>query len=191
MRSPGVDVRPLKQATGQSEFNEVFLDDVFVPDECVVGDIDGGWRLAVTTLANERLSMGNTATLHGSVSRIRTMLAADEFDGADEADIHQVAGRAAAREIAIQALSLRQALARLAGTTDAGVSVLKVWTTLAQREGSRELVRLLGPSAMSHTAEFRDDPMIDHLGLPAILFGGGTIEIQLNVIAQRVLGLPR
>ena len=60
MRRPGIDVRPLREITGEALFNEVFLDDVFVPDDCVVGELDDGWKLARTTLANERVAMATT-----------------------------------------------------------------------------------------------------------------------------------
>ena len=60
MSSSGIDIRPLRELSGQANFNEVFLDDVFVPDECVVGELNGGWRLARTTLANERVAMGGS-----------------------------------------------------------------------------------------------------------------------------------
>ena len=59
MKTPGIDVRPLRELTGAEMFNEVFFDDVFVPDDCVVGEIDDGWEAARTTLANERVSMGS------------------------------------------------------------------------------------------------------------------------------------
>ncbi len=59
MRTPGIDVRPLREITGEARFNEVFLDDVFVPDDCVVGAVNDGWRLTRTTLANERVAMGS------------------------------------------------------------------------------------------------------------------------------------
>lgn len=85
-------------------------------------------------------------------------------------------------------MNLRSVLRRLSGL-DAGaeISVQKVFSALAQRDGSRGLVSLLGPLGAADD----DGHMLDHLGLPAVLFGGGTIEIQLNVIARRVLGLPR
>ena len=62
MRSPGLDIRPLRELTGDAMFNEVFLDDVFVPDDCVIGEVDGGWKMARTTLANERVSMSSGST---------------------------------------------------------------------------------------------------------------------------------
>ena len=77
---------------------------------------------------------------------------------------------------------------RIAGDqVGAQASVQKVFNAIAQRDGSRALIDLLGPAG----ATLADGHVADHLGLPAVLFGGGTIEIQLNVIATRVLGLPR
>ena len=67
MKSKGVDVRPLREITGDALFNEVFIDDVFVPDDCVVGPVDGGWRLARTTLANERVAMSSNTDIGGGL----------------------------------------------------------------------------------------------------------------------------
>jgi len=186
MSSPGVDVRPLQQSTGRAEFNEVFLDDVFVPDECLVGEREQGWRLAVTTLGNERLSMGARLT-HGSAERFLDLLRDDRTD-VDRDEVLRAFGRSTAREIALSALNLRSILARLSGLElGAETSVQKVFNTLAQKDGSFDLLRVLGPAG----AVTDGGHSIDHIGLPAVLFGGGTTEIQLNVIAQRVLGLPR
>lgn len=192
MRSPGVEVRPLVQATGQAEFNEVFLTDVLVPDDCLVAAPGDGWRLAGTTLTNERLSMGGELG-HGSSSLVRRVIA-EGTHGADDDAVLEVLGRCTAREMSLQALNLRSALARRDGLEPgAGISVQKVLNALAQRDNSRDLVRVLGPWAALATPppDHAHDPVIDHLGLPAVLFGGGTVEIQLNVIARRVLGLPR
>lgn len=186
MSSEGVDVRPLKQSTGRSEFNEVFLDNVFVPDDCLVGEREQGWRLAVTTLGNERLSMGARLT-HGSAERFLDVLG-EAPTGVDRDEVLRAFGRSTAREIALSALNLRSILARLSGLElGPEISVQKVFNTLAQKEGSFDLLHVLGPSG----ATTDGGHAIDHIGLPAILFGGGTTEIQLNVIAQRVLGLPR
>ena len=62
MSSPGIEVRPLREMTGDELFNQVFLDEVFVPDECVVGEINGGWKVARSTLANERVSLSQSWT---------------------------------------------------------------------------------------------------------------------------------
>jgi alkylation response protein AidB-like acyl-CoA dehydrogenase len=186
MRSPGVDVRPLRQATGRAEFNEVFLDDVLVPDSCLVGECDDGWRLAATTLSNERVSMGSRLS-HGSSARVRDLCEAAE-DEDRRRDALTALGRCTAREIALGALNQRGVLTRMQGQDGhATTSVQKVFNALAQREGSREVVALLGPGSSTTDGGH----VVDHIGLPAVLFGGGTIEIQLNVIARRVLGLPR
>ena len=70
MSTPGVEVRPLREITGDSLFNQVFLDDVFVPDDCVVGDVNSGWRVARTTLANERVSLSQTWTFGSGVAEL-------------------------------------------------------------------------------------------------------------------------
>ena len=193
MRSAGIDVRPLRQATGMSEFNEVFLDDVFVPDECLVAAPGEGWRLAVTTLANERLSMGAHLS-HGSSDRVRDVLA-DPGHPVPRPEVVRVLGRCVSREMSLSALNLRSVLARLSQLDlGAEISVQKVFNAIAQRDNSRDLLAVLGPRglvAVAPTDHRSTDPVIDHLGLPSVLFGGGTIEIQLNVIARRVLRLPR
>ncbi|HMC80625.1 MAG TPA: acyl-CoA dehydrogenase, partial [Acidimicrobiia bacterium] len=82
MRSDGIDVRPLRELTGQAMFNEVFLSDVFVPDDCVVGQVNGGWRLARTTLANERVSMGSGSSFGLGVESLIQLMASRAADDA-------------------------------------------------------------------------------------------------------------
>ena len=77
MHSAGIEVRPLREITGESLFNEVFFDGCFVPDDCVVGEIDGGWRLARTTLANERVSLSTDSAFGGAFGGVLARVAAD------------------------------------------------------------------------------------------------------------------
>ncbi|WP_181696212.1 acyl-CoA dehydrogenase [Nocardia sp. GTS18] len=191
MDSDGVVVRPLRQATGIWEFNEVFLDEVFVPDSQVVANPGDGWRIAVTTLSNERFAMGSATFGHGSSALVRRLLDSGDHAGTRD-DVMRVLGRNAARELSVAALNLRNAVAGTNGIADgdtAGNSVRKVWHAIAQRDATRALVSVLGPrAAVGHPEQ---PYTFDFLGLPAILFGGGTIEIQLDIIARRVLKLPR
>lgn len=187
MSSPGVQIRPIDQITGKAEFNEVFLDDAFVPDELVVGEPGDGWKLATTTLTNERLSMG-AALDHGSADLVRRAIAEGAV-AVDRSESLRVLGKCVSREMILESLAMRAALARIDGVEPgATASVQKLFNALAQRDGSRELTELLGPwgAVMSPEQPYARD----HLGVPAILFGGGTIEIQLNVIARRILKLP-
>jgi alkylation response protein AidB-like acyl-CoA dehydrogenase len=192
MRSPGVEVRPLRQATGLSEFNEVFLDDVFVPDDCLLAQPGDGWKLATTTLANERLSMGAMLAYGGAALVERLITEGTHATSRDEAV--RVLGRNTAREMSLGALNLRSILSRLSGhQPGAQISVQKLYSAIAQRDGSRAVLTLLGPlgALTAPSVDPAADYTRDHIALPSVLFGGGTIEIQLNVIAQRILGLPR
>ena len=83
MSSPGIDIRPLREITGEALFNEVFLDEVFVPDDCVVGQVDGGWPLARTTLANERVAMAAGGALDKGMEHLLDVLGDRELDAAE------------------------------------------------------------------------------------------------------------
>ncbi|OCB27238.1 acyl-CoA dehydrogenase [Mycobacterium intracellulare] len=187
MATAGVDIRPLRQATGHSDFNEVFLDEVFVPDDCLVGQPGEGWKLATTTLANERLTLG-TNVYHGSARMLREAIRHGDVES-DSAEALQVLGECTAREMALGALSLRGALERIAGIHSGSTSVQKIFNALTQRRGSADLLDLVGTAGCATGTAV--DYATDQLMLPATLTGGGTIEIQLNVVARRLLDLPR
>ncbi|MFE3203998.1 acyl-CoA dehydrogenase [Embleya sp. NPDC059237] len=193
MATPGIDVRPLKQANGRSEFNEVYLDDVFVPDDQVIGEVNGGWRIARTTLANERVMIAGGPGMQ-AFGKLVADLAGDasaaDAPAADPAPLARL-GAFAAENFALRALTLRSTLQRLSGLNPgAASSVLKLAVTEHQRAVVTARLERFGPGG-THLDGPAGEPLTDYLSLPAVLLGGGTREIQLNVVAERILGLPR
>jgi alkylation response protein AidB-like acyl-CoA dehydrogenase len=187
MDSPGVEVRPLRQANGASEFNEVFLTDVFVPDECVVGSPGDGWRLATTTMTNERLSIGSGMGRTTAFEPVEVVRRLGRMDTMTLSDL----GALCAEQYAHLALGLRSTLRRLSGFQPGFEGAV-----MKAAEGSlrvRAASAVLGWSGAEAATTFGHpgDPVWDYLSTPQTLIGGGTIEMQLNVIAERILQLPR
>ena len=191
MRSPGVDVRPLREANGGYLFNEVFLDNVFVPDELIVGAPGDGWRLARTTLSNERVSIGSG--MSGPV--VSPAGVAAEL-GATGPAVTRDIGRLTGWQNATEAMARRGLLQRLSGAQPgAEASVLKLMSSLIGADIRRSALAWAGPAGAVTDDEGADSwargPAQAYLSVPPTLIGGGTSEIQLNVIAEHVLGLPR
>ena len=188
MRAAGVDIRPLKQSTGESEFNEVFLDSVFVPDAFLLGEPGQGWRITATTLQNERtqISAGVSA---GTEESLRRLISDGGYAGEAE-EAYAALGRIVAVSSAIGALNLRETLRQVNGLQPGvGSSLAKVAHARLSREAATVVLQLAGPGALF--AQAPGDAVTGLLGVPQVLIGGGTVEIQLNVIAERILGLPR
>jgi 3-oxochol-4-en-24-oyl-CoA dehydrogenase len=185
MRSPGLEVRPLREANGGYLFNEVFFNDVFIPDDCLVGQLGEGWRLARTTLGNERVSMGS------GMSGVRERPARTaEALGVDGPEVVRDIGALTAKINAFEALGQRVFLKQLSGLQPgAESSVLKVASSWNTAEVRRTELGWTGARASILTGQ--DDAAQALLSVPPLLIGGGTSEIQLNVIAEQVLRLPR
>lgn len=182
MDSPGVDVRPLREITGRAVFNEVFLDGVFVPDDCVVGEPGDGWRLARTTLSGERIAMGLSSTLDEHVELlVGAAQTADEQLGAIVAENH-----------AVDLLDLRATLRLLDPHAQAADdSALRKLVGVAHRQAVAEArLRRCGPQA---AAADRDaaDPAYQFLLTRCLSIAGGTTQILLTLVGERLLGLPR
>lgn len=189
MKDKGVDIRPLKQVTGTSHFNEIFFDDVFVPDENVVGPVNGGWKVARATLGNEKVSIGggmDFAKLFG-VSPIGLY---KKFAREDAGIAREVAS-ITAREVANRLINLRAVSKAVEG---AGPGKEGNLTKLISAELAVDIAetacRIVGENtAVLNGAGFL--PVMMHLGARAATIAGGTSEVLRNQIAERILEMPR
>ncbi|HLK11417.1 MAG TPA: acyl-CoA dehydrogenase family protein [Candidatus Binatia bacterium] len=184
MRAPGITVRPLVEMTGAAWFNELFLDDVPIPAEHVVGTPGEGWAIAITTLAHERTVATPPIRLQND---LRAVLALARATGAAaDARVRQRLARSAVEARIVRLLAYRQAAAAEPGPEGSALKLL--WTEADQR--LKELaIALEGPwGAVVHDAGRWQR---EWLWSRAATIYAGTSEVQRNIVAQRVLGLPR
>lgn len=190
MDAPGITIVPIKQMNGGSSFNEVFFDDVRIPDSLRLGDVGQGWKVALTTLGFERDNSGSHNDVGGSWAQVRALagwltagddpLLRQELAGLYTLDfvrkVHNQRGAAAPRD------------GGMPGPESSGNKLM--WTQWMERV-SDVVTRLLGPRLSADTGEWGTFAWTDHvLGASGYRIAGGTDEIQRNIIAERVLGLP-
>ncbi|MFI1201561.1 acyl-CoA dehydrogenase [Streptomyces sp. NPDC020883] len=185
MSTPGIDVRPLREITGDALFNEVYFDEVLLPADAVVGAVDDGWRVARTTLGNERVHMADQMAFDTGLEAL--VAHTDEGDGAVRARV----GALVAEAHALACIGLRTTLQRVSGLEPgAGASVRKLVQTAHQQKVADLALELLGPAGA-----VREGPgaraLHGFLMSRCLTIAGGTTQVQLNVVAERLLGLPR
>jgi acyl-CoA dehydrogenase len=197
MSSPGITIRPLRQITGGANFNEVFFDDVFVPQEDLVGDLNDGWRVARTTLMNERFAAGGATSPVAAFPALVELARRPRRGGAVPS----------ADPLLRQQLARVYTAGRLFDLTNARVRTSLLRGQIPGPEGS--ILKLAVSNVWTEQAELALDVLGAHgmladgsspeggrwqdafLGAPAVHIGGGTDNIQRNLIAEHVLGLPR
>ncbi|MFB7939641.1 acyl-CoA dehydrogenase [Streptomyces sp. NPDC056049] len=183
--TPGIDIRPLKEITGDSLFNEVWFDGALLPADAVVGEVDDGWRVARNTLGNERVHMADQVVFDTGLEAL--IKASAEADGT----VRARTGALLAEAHALACIGLRTTLLQVSGLDPgAGASVRKLVQTLHQQKTAELALELLGP----------DGAVCEGPGTAAVhgflmsrclTIAGGTTQVQLNVVAERLLGLPR
>ncbi|HEY9264905.1 MAG TPA: acyl-CoA dehydrogenase family protein, partial [Mycobacterium sp.] len=190
MKAEGVEVKPLRELTGNAMFNTVFIDDVFVPDDMVLGEVNRGWEVSRNTLTNERVSIGSSeppflASLDQFVEFVRD----GHFDQIEQNE----AGRLIAEGHAAKLLNMRSTLLTLAGGDPMPAAAISKLLSMKTGQGYAEF----GVSSFGTDAAIGDQGEQSGKWAEYLLAGrattiyGGTSEVQLNIIAERLLGLPR
>jgi len=197
MATPGIDIRPIVEMTGGNHFNEVFFDNVRIPVDCRIGDEGDGWRLANVTLGNERVSLSEGGVLWGMGPSAPECL--DEISqrgaGAD-AMTRQRAARSFSESFVIDRLGDKIIDAQVAGRDPGPVASIRKAKADVNAQELVSLVKdLAGPDGMigiqDSDAEELDVWHWSYLFSRALTIGGGTSEIQRNIIGEHLLGLPR
>jgi alkylation response protein AidB-like acyl-CoA dehydrogenase len=188
MRTEGIEVRPLREITGDALFNEVFFNQVFVPDDCVVGPVNGGWRLARTTLANERVSLASDSAFGGALETVLAELASPE---ATDAARLATLGALLVEAQSLAIMGLRATLRSVSGLEPGPESsVRKLLGAEHDQRISDFGLELCGPEGVyADGASARGARSFLHS--LCLTIAGGTSEVQRNVIGERLLGLPR
>jgi alkylation response protein AidB-like acyl-CoA dehydrogenase len=192
MHAEGVEVRPLREASGNSLFNEVFFNDVFVPDDDVVGPVDGGWTVARSTLGNERVSIGGGSGVGFSLDMVGIYKEYGRHpDGTPKSGAAEMVGRHLAEAQTLKVLNLRSAERAVAGGEPGPEgNVTKLLSAENMQRSADLALELIGPAFATGdgAAAFANQVLIFSR---ALTIAGGTSEITRNQIGERILGLPR
>ncbi len=197
MRAPGITVRPIKQMDGNATFTEVFLEGVRMPARDLVGEENDGWRLAKVTLGNERVSLSGEGALWGRGPTANTLLdIVRAHGGVDDPRLRQKLAELYIESEVLRLIRLRTVSAIVRGVEPGPETSVR--KALADEHGQHVMalaLDLAGSAGMlgDHGPLGDADPIWaeGYLFSPALTIGGGTSEVQRNIIGERVLGLPR
>jgi alkylation response protein AidB-like acyl-CoA dehydrogenase len=192
MRAEGIDIRPLRELTGAAMFNEVFFDDVFVADDCVIGSPGDGWRIGRTTLANERVSMSSGASFgNGVESLIRTTARRAERGEPLPSSLEERLGHLIAEAQSVALLGHRSTLRTLSGVDPGSGSSVRKLLGVEHEQRVQEMGMALyaaDGAVLDGKAQRWEEGF---LSTRCLTIAGGTSEVQRNVIAERMLGQPK
>ena len=192
MKAPGVTVRPLRQMTGGASFNEVFFDEVRVPDSHRLGDVDEGWTVALTTLMNERAAIGGG--LGGRATSLTRFIELARYLGcADDPLVRQrLADAYVHTHVARYTNQRAMAKIRAGQLPGPEMSIGKLALTQNFQNIAGMLAGMLGPRLTADTGEWGTYAWSELvLGIPGMRVAGGTDEVMRNIVGERVLGLPK
>jgi len=194
MKAPGVEVRPLRQMTGGASFNEVFFEEVRIPDTHRLGDVDEGWGVALTTLMNERAAIGGGGSSGaGDYNFTRFKEMARHFGVADDPVVRQRLAAIYINSHVARATAMR-AMAKVRAGQAPGpeMSIGKLSLTKNMQLMAQTAGEILGPRLAADTGEWGTFAWAEMvLGVPGGRVAGGTDEIMRNIVGERVLGLPK
>jgi acyl-CoA dehydrogenase len=195
MHAPGVEVRPLRQMTGGASFNEVFFTDVRVPDDHRLGDVNEGWTVALTTLMNERASIGAGSTGGGlgiaSSARLIEML---RHFGLDQDPVYRQELMRLHVAFSVAKYNNQRAMDKIKSGQLPGpeMSIAKLSLTQNMWQTAQFVSRVLGARMTADTGEWGTFSWSQFvLGVPGMRIAGGSDEVMRNIVAERVLGLPK
>jgi alkylation response protein AidB-like acyl-CoA dehydrogenase len=194
MKAPGVEVRPLRQMTGGASFNEVFFTDVRVPADHLLGDVNGGWTVALTTLMNERAAIGGGGAGAGGGGAASRLLDLMRHLGATEDPLSRQAYADLWINLQVARWNSERALSKIRAGQLPGpeLSTAKLSLTENMRRTAELAARVLGPRILADSGEWGTYSWSKYLlGVPGMRIAGGTDEIMRNIVAERVLGLPK
>ncbi|MDZ4785943.1 MAG: acyl-CoA dehydrogenase family protein [bacterium] len=189
MKSPGITVRPLKQISGDEEFNEVFFEEVFVPDSAVVGQVGQGWKIAISTLMFERVVLTFSRQLQ-SEGALREMI--KTYDEQKHSHLKKELSRQLVNSCAVRALAYEHLIEYSNGKSPGPEGSLdKLFWSESFQEISKLSLRFAGKiGALSENSSENGTDMHRYLYSRGRTIAAGTSEIQRNIIAERLLGLP-